>query len=395
MKKFKIRKVTGKAFEDAFDLAFYGFSPTPGAFEEQKKKIRYYKEDYGLVLYENGHPASGLMCKPLHQNVRGTIKPMCGVANVATNPEARRKGYARELMKKAFFNMKGEGQVFSTLYPFKESFYEKYGYISFPQIRTAIVTPKSLTSLLSKDLKGEVERMSLKEGFEIYRDFLLEMQSATHGFSIVTSSELQRLKDEEPYWLAIAKDRNKVVGVSMYKITGFWKEIKIRDFYYSNSKGKYLLLKWFGMHVDQVKEVHIPIMPNEFPETWLNDAFWGEYGHIKSRDWVPSAMGRVVIIDKLSGLHVGTGKISAKITDDFCKWNNDTFTFESKEGSLYVSKGLKHDCQLTIHGLSAIIYGCYKLDDFPIKGWGEVTEKTNRKIQKLFPPKLPFLHADF
>jgi len=320
---------------------------------------------------------------------------MCGVANVATNPEARRKGYSRELMKKVFVNMKQDKQVFSTLYPFKESFYEKYGYISFPQIRTAIISPKSLTSLFLMDLKGEVERMSLKDGFDVYKDFLLEMQSSTHGFSIVTPTELQRLKDESPYWLAIAKNQSKVVGLAMYKITGFWKEIKVRDFYYSNSEGKYLLLKWFGMHADQVKEVHIPIMPHEFPETWLSDTFWGEYGHIKSRDWVPSAMGRVVLVDQLSGLKVGKGKITFKITDDFCKWNNNTYTFESKNGSLFVSKSLKHDCQLTIQGLSAIIYGCYNLDDFHIKGWGEIPEKVEEKIRKLFPPKLPFLHADF
>ena len=169
----------------------------------------------------------------------------------------------------------------------------------------------------------------------------------------------------------------------------------MREFYYENSLGKYLLLQWLAHHADQVKEVHLPILPNEFAEIWYNDTFWGENGKIVSRDWVPSSMGRVVIVEALSGLNVGTGKISIKITDDYCEWNNKIYNFESKDGILEVTETEEFDCELSIQGLSAIIYGCYNLDDFEFKGWGEISEEIRTKILDLFPIVYPYLHADF
>ncbi|MFW9853187.1 MAG: sterol carrier protein domain-containing protein, partial [Candidatus Thorarchaeota archaeon] len=180
-----------------------------------------------------------------------------------------------------------------------------------------------------------------------------------------------------------------------YKITGFWKEIKVRDFYYKNSQGKYLLLKWLASHSDQIKEVHLPIRPDEFPETWVYDTFWGSKGKIKSRDWVPCPMGRVSIVEGLNGLNVGLGKISIKIKDEYCSWNNASFLFESKNGILHVEKTNDYDCELTIQGFSSIIYGCYNLDDFLFREWGTLSQDAKTKINQLFPPAYPHLHADF
>ncbi len=395
MVKIEIKELKGEELEPAIDLAFYAFFPTPGSVDRLKEKIQYFTEDTAYVLYEDDVPVSALVCKPILQNVRGVVKPMCGVQNVATSPEARRKGYAKKIMFKAFDYMKFHKQVFSTLYPFKESFYEKMGYISFPQIRTAEFTPTSLEPLLSMNISGTVKRMQINEGYEIYRTFLHEMRKNLHGMGVKMEAELKRIKDEAQYWLAVAKDNEEVLGILTYKITGFWKEIKVRDFYYKNSQGKYLLLKWLASHSDQIKEVHLPIRPDEFPETWVYDTLWGTKGKIKSRDWVPCPMGRVTIVDSLNGLNVGSGKISIKIEDEYCSWNNGNFLFESKDGILHVEETDNYDCELTIQGFSAIIYGCYNLDDFQFRGWGVLSEDTKAKIKQLFPVAYPYLHVDF
>ena len=395
MVKIEIKELKGEQIGPAIDLAFYAFFPTPGDVDKIKEKIQYFTEDTSYVLFEDDKPVSALVCKPIYQNVRGVIKPMCGIQNVATNPEARRKGYAKQLMFEAFEHMKNQNLVFSTLYPFKEAFYEKMGYVSFPQIRTAEFAPSSLEPLLSKNISGNVERMQISEGYEIYKNFLHEMREKIHGMGVKADTELKRVKDEAQYWLAVAKDNEEVLGILTYKITGFWKEIKVRDFYYKNSQGKYLLLKWFASHSDQIKEVHLPIRPDEFPETWVYDTLWGAKGKIKSRDWVPSPMGRVVIIEQMSGLKVGSGKISIKIKDEYCKWNNRSFLFESKNGILQVEKSNDYECELSIQGLSAIVYGCYNLEDFQYKEWGILSQDVKSKINQLFPPAYPYLHADF
>ncbi|MCG3220229.1 MAG: GNAT family N-acetyltransferase [Candidatus Heimdallarchaeota archaeon] len=395
MNKVEIKELRGEDVDPILELAFYAFFPTPGNIEQIMKRKPYMKEDTCLVLYENEKPVSGLICKPIPQNVRGVIKDMCGISEVATHPEGRRKGYAKKIMKLAFDKMKENDQGFSTLYPFKESFYERLGYVSFPQIRTAIISAKSLVPLLDLKLDGIVERMSFSEGFEIYKEFLKKIRLRIHGMGVLHDAELERHKDENKMWVVSAKEGNETIGIMTYAITGFWKDIKIRDFYCKNSLARYLFLQWFALHADQIKNVHIPIKPNEYPETWLNDTFWGEYGKIQSREWVPSCMGRVVIVNNLSDLNVGHGKLSVKITDDNCDWNNKTYTFEGKEGKLSVTESIEYECELSIQAISAIVYGCYNLDDFEFKGWAKLTEENKDKIQELFPKIPPYLHADF
>ena len=41
------------------------------------------------------------------------------------------------------------------------------------------------------------------------------------------------------------------------------------------------------------------------------------------------------------------------------------------------------------------INGCYNLDDFPFKKWGEFSEESKVKVEQLFPKLTPYLHADF
>ncbi|MHA1197897.1 MAG: GNAT family N-acetyltransferase [Candidatus Heimdallarchaeaceae archaeon] len=105
MDKIEIKEFDGQN-EEAIEMAFYGFYPTPGDVDSIKKLAPYFKDDTSFVLYANNKPVSAIICKPIPQNVRGTIKSMCGVQNVATYPEARNKGYSKKLMDKSFEHMK-------------------------------------------------------------------------------------------------------------------------------------------------------------------------------------------------------------------------------------------------------------------------------------------------
>ena len=395
MSKVEIKELKGENIDPILELAFYAFFPTPGNIEQIMKRKPYMKQDTCLVLYEDEKPVSGLICKPILQNVRGVLKDMCGISEVATHPEGRRKGYAKKLMKLSFEKMKESNQGFSTLYPFKESFYERLGYVSFPQVRTAIISAKSLIPLLELKLDGTVERLDFDKGFEDYKKLLKDIRLQIHGMGVLHDADLERYKDEKKMWGIVAKEGNKTIGIMTYAITGFWKDIKVRDFYCKNSLARYLFLHWFALHADQIKSIHIPIKPDEYPETWINDTFWGESGKIQSRDWVPSCMGRVVIVENLSNLNVGEGKISIKITDEHCKWNNKNYTFGSKEGKLTIIESAEYECELSIQALSAIVYGCYNLDDFGFKGWAKLSKENKDKIRNLFPKVHPYLHADF
>lgn len=102
-------------------------------------------------------------------------------------------------------------------------------------------------------------------------------------------------------------------------------------------------------------------MPGDLIETWTSDS------NCKVEDSMsPShtgGMGRVIIVEKLSGLHVGTKEekqFVATIQDPMCSWNCKTFAFKSVNGLLQVSVATEAEkataFPLTIEGLSAIVY---------------------------------------
>jgi len=74
-------------------------------------------------------------------------------------------------------------RFFSNLYPFRESFYERLGYVTFPLPRIAKPAPSALLPLMEKDLGGQVELMLIGDGFDIYREYPGKLRQRTHGMA--------------------------------------------------------------------------------------------------------------------------------------------------------------------------------------------------------------------
>jgi len=59
---------------------------------------------------------------------------------------------------------------------------------------------------------------------------------------------------------------------------------------------------------------------------------------------------------------------------------------------LTVSPAKTADCQLTIQGLSALVYGVSDPEDFALRGWGDPSPALIDTLRMIFPPRLPYLH---
>ena len=145
MQNIEIRELKGKSLEISREMCQYAFFKTP-VDEPQTIEPQYQQDTYVVALFEQDVPLTTAACIPLTQNVRGKIYKCGGIADVAAYPEARRKGYTKRLLNHILDKMKEEKQVFSLLYPFKESFYEKFGFITFPQIKIANFSPNSISN---------------------------------------------------------------------------------------------------------------------------------------------------------------------------------------------------------------------------------------------------------
>lgn len=395
MSNITIRRVSGEQIEELIEdsqfLRNYAFEPTPPLVskEEWVKKLNFLKDATHTVLYENGKPVAGSASSPMTENIRGKIYPAGGIWGVATHPAARRKGYARQALAELLKIIREDGTPFSVLYPFRESFYQRLGYVAFPRARKVRFPTSAFLPLLKQDLKGEVELLSIAEGLEVYRDFLKQHQTRLHGMALFSDHTAARMGESNWYWLAVARVEGEVVGVMTYQLKGEEPfDMSVPRFYYADQHGKYLLLEWFARHADQAKEVELKLPPGEYAETWLADLY-PNYSSFEA------PMGRVLDVAAIGGMEVGPGRFSAKILDPFCPWNEGIYQFESVEGNLQVSHARQAECELTIQGLTALVYGTHEPASFEFRGWGNPAPALQATLQTMFPPRLPYLHEVF
>jgi predicted acetyltransferase len=106
-------------------------------------------------------------------------------------------------------------------------------------------------------------------------------------------------------------------------------------------------------------------------------------------------MGRVIDISQLGGMQVGPGAFSASVIDPVCPWNEGAWKFESEDGTLQVNPTEGSDCTLSIHGVSAMIYGTHDPRTFSLRGWGDPDTDTQERIRTMFPAQQPFMYEQF
>jgi predicted acetyltransferase len=76
----------------------------------------------------DGQIVASLVLYPLAAWVRGQTVRFTGIGSVAVSPEHRRRGVAETLMKSALREMRQRGDALSMLYPWRGSYYRKFGY---------------------------------------------------------------------------------------------------------------------------------------------------------------------------------------------------------------------------------------------------------------------------
>jgi predicted acetyltransferase len=389
-----IREIHGdEMLEIVYWLDSYAFYPSP-PMPDKAERQEMLKQRVGLThfaLFEDDTPVACVGATPLIQQVRGTMYRIGGILDVATHPAARRKGYSRHVLARTLAAIRNDGRPLSCLYPFRESFYERLGYVTFPLPRRAKLTPLALLPLLKKDLGGEVELVLIGDGYDTYRAYLRKLQRHIHGMAIF-EKEQRASAQRNRHWLAMAKADGELVGMMEYALKGerlMEFNLRARRFYYDTSQAKYLLLAWIARHADQASQVEIWLPPFEQPETWLEDM------KITMEAVFISPMGRVLDVAKIGGMQTGPGRFAARITDPLCPWNEGAWQFETIDGVLQVSPTDQADCDLSIQALAALVYGTNDPDSFAIRGWGNPSPQVQEVMRTMFPPMVPYLHEFF
>ena len=394
MADISIRPLDGEELLDIlYTHGMYAFRASP-PFQDKEEWAKIVRERKGVIchaLFEDGYAVASAASTSMTQNVRGKLFPASGVWGVATLPGARRKGYSKQVLMRQLSAEKEAEKIFSNLYPFRESFYERLGYVTHPLSIIARLSPSSLAPLLGKGFGGKVELKLIGDAFETYREYLTKMRLHTHGMAFFDIGD-KMVAQQNRAWVALAKVDGEIEGLMLYNLQG--EEVakfnfRAYRFYYKTSRGKYLLLDWITRHIDQADHAEIWLPPYEHPETWLADI------QVRIESQVRAPMSRVLDVENIGGMKVGEGIFSARVSDPICPFNEGIWKFESVDGRLQVSKTEDADCELTIQGLTALTLGTHDPQDFSLRDWGNPTPEIQYEMRGMFPMLYPFLHESF
>jgi predicted acetyltransferase len=395
MADLELRQLRGEEFfETLYQLASYSFHPSPPltSRHEFERWIRTLLDSTCIALYETGKPVACIQSTAMTQNVRGELFPMAAFWGLSCVPEVRRKGYARRLFTTLMETTRRDGHAFSALQPFRESYYERLGYATFPSPILARLTPDALEPVLKFPLEGDVRRVTIETGLEDYRRFMKRKLGRTHGMVYHDKADAisEKIRNQ---WIAQAWNGDRLEGMMVYEIQGGENdqgrfEFAVSRLDYETVNAKYLLLRWIALHIDQADRVTMLLPPVEHPETWLSDT-----GLKIERFETP--MGRILDIGRIQGLAVGPGSFSAVIRDPACPWNEGGWRFDSRDGSLSVERDAAATEGLSINGLTALVFGTHDSDDFAIRGWGELSARSLEAARSMFPRAEPFLDESF
>jgi predicted acetyltransferase len=390
----EIRVVDHEEFV-GFDVNHYAFGATPSVrnLDDARKRIPYLADATAIAAFEGGKPQATAMIHSMTQHVRGKILSMGGIGGVASLPAGRRKGTVRKLMASSLGIMRERGEYVSTLYPFRDSFYERLGYAGFPKPRYAKIAPEALGPLVRMPKPGDVEQMPMSEGFDAWRGFLEAYQRDHHGFALKALSNAVGTRDHNVAWIAFVREHGEITGAMTFRITGYGGSLHAETFYYRTSAARYQLLDWIGRHVDQVKDAWIRLGPREFPELWYQDLN-AEISTTFEHAW-PAPMARIISVAELGGLEAGDGRITVDLVDELCPWNTATWTLTGSGDRLAAEPGGTPECRITIQGLSALVYVGHDPADFVYRGWGDPNAGAQATLRALFPPAFPVLHEQF
>jgi predicted N-acetyltransferase YhbS len=392
----EIRQITAAdRTQMMFPLQAYAFMPSPWSDEETAsygRRAAYYETALSLIAEEDGKPLASVAALPMRQNVRGLVYDMAGIASVATDPSARRRGLVRTLLTRALGQMREQGCAVSALYPFRPSFYAKFGFVGIPRQRKATFAPAGLSHLVGADLPGTVEMLPMRDGFEEYKAFTERLLAETHGFALFDEVRTSEFREGVKHWVVLARVDGEVVGAVTYRVEKYGGDLVASDLLSTGPLGRALLLQFFARHVDQVERVTVTIGTDEVPELWGTDMAVVTQGKVDfPREGGP--MVRVLDLAALSGTPVGDGAVTVEVVGD--EFIGGVHRLESDGGALRVTKGENPSAALTAAGLSGLVYGVLDPVEVVTRGLGEVGADAIGPLRALFPKKMPYIFADF
>ena len=310
-----------------------------------------YKPENTILIEENDELISSLQLNQYKINLNNKIYDTSYVVGVSTYPNARGKGYMKDMMDFALNELYKKDQLVSLLMPIDYRLYKKYGYEHcYDQIEYKL----NIEELKQFKIVGDFEKITnnhINYMMDIYNEFLLN----TNGYVVRDKNYYENLFKEikcENGYMYIHKEEN-YEGYIIYFIME--DTMFIREICYKNISSLKSMLKFIYNHNTQCKKVTIMSPVIDSIRYILPNLKTSEI-NIK-----PFMMGRVINLEKfLNTLSIECNDLDGvyiEIIDNQIKENNNVFEIRVKDNKVKAIKSNKKaDIGLSINYISQLAF---------------------------------------
>ena len=348
-----------------------------------------------LAAFVDGKMVSRLNLHAFEQSVRGVVKKMGGISGVATYPEFRGKGLVRALMTRSFETMRDGGMCVSMLYPFKESFYEGFGYVRTAAQMTYHFPVSSLGEYLGS---GSGSRLTLRtmralDAREIYFDVLKESFSGIHGRILFEDLDeaawMKRFKDR--LFLLVTRDGKTTamarIAKDGYMVSG---RLTVEDLLFTDRESFRVILGFLASHRDQVSTVSMIVPAGTNIASMLPRLGWPVEVTMKAAPW----MVRIIDIPgAFEGIPARTkGSCVIEVSDRRCPWNDGVYELSCDGKRLSaVRTERKPQMATVVDALTAMLYGSFPVRQVIDEFSPDITDPdVTALLESWFPAEILF-----
>ena len=397
----ELRQATTDDIDKILSLEAYCYGMGPEVPPIIRERFELIFDEY-YVVEEDGKILASARMIPYEQNIRGILKPMGGISMVSSNPETRRRGYTRKLMLHMIEEANRVGIATMTLQPFKDTWYGALGFVKTQPQLTLEADPAQMKHW-NCPTGYHVERSKFSDGYEKFKNVHDSNAEILHG--AVRRSEKhwkeRSIGNRSSLAIAIGEDGSPE-GALQYITKGYMDfgegaepgTMHIRSRIWLNSKARNALFNFIYLHADQIIKLRMRVYPGtDSYFQWLSD-----HNVISSKGNLPVMVRCVNVEDALQGLPIsGEGELKLQVVDSHCEWNSKGYLLKEVNESLQVSEISEPiSTQISIEGISSLLYGTLKVDELVDYGWlSGISSVDVKSLSNWFPLRYPWMAEQF
>jgi len=338
---------------------------------------QYWREAWVAVDGDGQTVMSHMRADPYRIFFDGHSVPMAGIGCVWTLPHCRRRGLIRSMFAEAFKEMKERGQVFSTLFPFSQGYYRRFGY---GPCHTYVEWVVPLKNIMKCDTGGTVETFRPGDDVSPYREIYDSLAPFWNGMADREDCDWAALRNLEPSkrikYAYLWRDAAGHPGG--YLVHGKEQRGTLRlldcggTFIARDAWAVQALLSYAASYADWYDAIKLTLPPETDLRPFLDiPVVRGSTLYdttTLSRTLRDSSQTRIVDLPAALKLcrTQGSGALTLHVSDAACPWNHGTWRIEWENGSVTSAapSGGEPDISMDIADCAAALMGTWDTGQF-------------------------------